>query len=1122
MKKIVLLLFVALQTSAFPQIPFQNGFPVSFEDEQTLNPIIIDQLLPGSTEKQLITIIGNGIAGSNSPLRLVCYSHNGTIIWERVLFPVGFQQPTVIKPAIGDIDNDGDKEIVVPYVYAHEHGAFVYCLNVFNHDGTDYGNGWPLTGFTNLSNVSLGNIDNDADLEILVVQNTNQVAVYHHDTEMANGWPYVLSDSWTMIWATPTIADLDFDNQNEVIVVLSKFSTPESYIAVFDNQGNILTGWPKLLNKRVLWTSQSIADFNPQNNSLEFVFADDDFNSTIHIFDMYGNYAPGWPVTINNGDSYYSTNIFTAYGFNESISEFEYTLDNKGNGSSPLVIGDLQSDGTLQVIITGMNQIHILNQDGSEYIPFPGLKISNGQIYSPSICDIDNNGSIDLIFVQLEIDQSSSQVWQKLYAYDNSGVLLPNFPIIIKEFDLSISSILSYRYFTPTVDDIDNDGDIEIAITGFRYFGNTSFDNGLLAVFDLNSYYNFEKIQFSDVLKNNWNNGIYCNYIENNLFGYNIYYDNIRLTNDAVVLNGNVVKILSETKITANASDHKLEVQGEVFINDGCYFTSIGNETWEGLQINNQAFEMSINSVVFNNCNLSGSSKSLLVQNSQFNNSAIRYSYGNLFIENSLFENSPISAKKGGSKSSIVEINSECIIKNYTGEVAVNIEGYANFDIDDCTIEFNNKDGISIFNSGHSLGTRNLGNNTLINNGYNNNGAGIKLYNSYANVFGDQLIEGNNYGILSLNNSHLSISGNIEANYSYETQLIRDNRKHQIYATQNSFPFFIKWNGIIDENNTSPLIYYSSPNLEELLVVSDNYWGNNFDPINDLYPYSSYNYQPIWELNNGTIGAEGAEVMYNSAQEKITQEDYTGAKINFQQIINDYPASIYSQAALRELFSLEEHASNDYAALKTYYSTNYKILNNPELEKLAEYLANSCEIKLENYPTAISWFENIILNPETIEDSIFAIIDLGYTYFIIENAGLKHANAGNLIEHMPESMYQFEEKRDYLLTLLFKDFEQEEVFEKEPNQLKLGELLLNAPNPFKNFTKIYYKIKESAMVEIEVYDYTGKIIRVIPQGYKGKGTYSIDFNTNGISKGIYFYSIKINGIRSDSKKMSII
>jgi hypothetical protein len=1107
-------MFFALNISAFSQIPFQSGFPIIFEDEQTFNPIVIDHLIPTMDEKQLLTILGTYESGPN-PCKIVCYSSNGSLIWERVLNPLGFYKPFSIKPAIADIDNDGDKEVVVACASGIEHGHIVYTLNVFNHDGTDYGNGWPLSGFLNLSNVSIGNIDNDDDLEIVVIQNSNQIAVYHHNTNMATGWPFNLTNSWPSHWATPSIADLDFDNQSEIIVVSSLSSTPGSYIGVFDNQGNILQGWPKLLNKRVRNTSQIIDEINPNNSTLEFVVTDEGL-STVYIYDMYGNPAPGWPITIENDDGYTSDNIYFAAGNNDG--EIEYT-ETDGTASSPIAIGDLQSNGHKQVIVAGMNKIHIFNHDGSEYEPLPTLIFDAETVFSPSLADVNSDESIDLIFVYYESDLVTNTAWQKLTAFDNSGNLLDDFPITIREFDISQYFTLVFRDFIPTIDDIDFDGDLEIAISGFRYFMSNPDFMGMLGVYDLNSVYDFEKVEFSDILKNNWNNGLYCNYIENNLSGYNIFYDNVRLTNDVLVQPSEAIKFVAETRITAN--NLELEVQGEAFVYEDCYFTSLVGESWEGLKIDNEAFDMNINDVLFRNCFLSGISKSLTVRNSYFNTSAIKYSKGDLNVGNSLFDNSAISAKFGSSKSSIVEINEGTVIKNFEGESALYIEGYANYDIDDCTVESNNTDGISIFNSGYARGVKNIRNNTIINNGYNNNGAGLKLYNSYANISGDQLIESNYYGILSLDYSNVSIRGNSEANYTYETQLIRDNNKHQIYATQNSFPFYIKWNGIIDEDNTTALVYYSS-SIEEVLDVSYNYWGLNFDPESDLYPFSFYTYLPIWELNSGSGGADGDETLYNSAQDKIVQEDFTGAVSDFQQLIIDYPSSKYSQAALRELFSIEEFASNDYSNLKAYYTTNVNVQNNPTLAKLAEYLANFCEIKLGNFPTAIAWFENIIQNPETLEDSIFAIIDIGYTYFIMENGGLKFAYAGSLIEHIPQSVNQFEEKRDYLLSLLFKDAEQNENLEKGLNNLKCGELLQNIPNPFRGITMIHYKIESFASVDIEIYDYTGKMICKIPEGYKDKGTYSIDFNANGMSEGIYFYSIKIDGVFSDTKKMSVI
>lgn len=73
------------------------------------------------------------------------------------------------------------------------------------------------------------------------------------------------------------------------------------------------------------------------------------------------------------------------------------------------------------------------------------------------------------------------------------------------------------------------------------------------------------------------------------------------------------------------------------------------------------------------------------------------------------------------------------------------------------------------------------------------------------------------------------------------------------------------------------------------------------------------------------------------------------------------------------------------------------------LIQLADIFANQCNIKLSNWPDAINWYENRILNPPSVEDSIFAIIDLGYLYFLMENSGLKSAYKGSLKQFIPVS-----------------------------------------------------------------------------------------------------------------------
>ena len=139
----------------------------------------------------------------------------------------------------------------------------------------------------------------------------------------------------------------------------------------------------------------------------------------------------------------------------------------------------------------------------------------------------------------------------------------------------------------------------------------------------------------------------------------------------------------------------------------------------------------------------------------------------------------------------------------------------------------------------------------------------------------------------------------------------------------------------------------------------------------------------------------------------------------------------------------------------------------------------------------------------------------------MENGGLKSAYAGKMIEHIPVSKVLFEDKRDYLLSLLYKDSQTNENLEQELNILKANELLQNIPNPFSGITDIYYKLDKEATIRIHVYDYSGRQIQTINrQGTKGLN--KVQFNSSGLSVGVYFYNLEINGSLSDSKKMTIL
>jgi photosystem II stability/assembly factor-like uncharacterized protein len=83
-------------------------------------------------------------------------------------------------------------------------------------------------------------------------------------------------------------------------------------------------------------------------------------------------------------------------------------------------------------------------------------------------------------------------------------------------------------------------------------------------------------------------------------------------------------------------------------------------------------------------------------------------------------------------------------------------------------------------------------------------------------------------------------------------------------------------------------------------------------------------------------------------------------------------------------------------------------------------------------------------------------------------------------------------------------------------------LYQNYPNPFNPSTKIKFDLNKPAFVDIKVYDLKGGEIKNIYSRYDGTGNHETQFDASSLTSGVYFYSIFVNGIRTDSKKMLLI
>ena len=83
-------------------------------------------------------------------------------------------------------------------------------------------------------------------------------------------------------------------------------------------------------------------------------------------------------------------------------------------------------------------------------------------------------------------------------------------------------------------------------------------------------------------------------------------------------------------------------------------------------------------------------------------------------------------------------------------------------------------------------------------------------------------------------------------------------------------------------------------------------------------------------------------------------------------------------------------------------------------------------------------------------------------------------------------------------------------------------LYQNYPNPFNPISRIKYKISKMSHVSIAVFDISGKKIQTLLDKNTNQGDYEIVFDGSGLSSGVYFYSLYIEGEKAATRKMVLL
>ena len=81
-------------------------------------------------------------------------------------------------------------------------------------------------------------------------------------------------------------------------------------------------------------------------------------------------------------------------------------------------------------------------------------------------------------------------------------------------------------------------------------------------------------------------------------------------------------------------------------------------------------------------------------------------------------------------------------------------------------------------------------------------------------------------------------------------------------------------------------------------------------------------------------------------------------------------------------------------------------------------------------------------------------------------------------------------------------------------------LLANYPNPFNNVTNLQFELEERGEIRLDIYNLYGQHIRTLYQGEKPAGLHQFRWNANGLSSGIYYFYLVVDG-RTYTKKATL-